>query len=59
MSKRWSYKVVEVKPQWLGIKPKQLEETLAALGHDVQITLRATPRDRAQGRIVVVDADVV
>ena len=32
MSKRWSYKVVEVKPQWLGIKPKQLEETLAPLG---------------------------
>jgi hypothetical protein len=32
MSKRWSYKVVEVKPQWLGIKPKQMEETLAALG---------------------------
>ena len=32
MSKRWSYKVVEMKPQWLGIKPKQSEETLAALG---------------------------
>ena len=32
MSKRWSYKVVEVKPQWLGIKPKQIEDTLASLG---------------------------
>lgn len=32
MSKRWSYKVVEVKPQWLGVKPKQLEEALAVLG---------------------------
>jgi phosphoglycolate phosphatase-like HAD superfamily hydrolase len=32
VSKRWSYKVVEMKPQWLGIKAKQLEETLAALG---------------------------
>ena len=32
MSKRWHYKVVEVKPSWLSIKPKQLEETLASLG---------------------------
>ena len=32
MSKRWAYKVVEVKPQWLGIKPKQIEETLAPHG---------------------------
>ena len=32
MSKHWAYKVVEVKPQWLGIKPKQIEETLAPHG---------------------------
>jgi hypothetical protein len=32
MSKRWSYKVVELKPQWLGIKPKQLEESPASPG---------------------------
>ncbi|TXH63981.1 MAG: DUF4177 domain-containing protein [Thermomonas sp.] len=32
MSKRWAYKVVEVKPQWLSIKPKQIEDALAALG---------------------------
>ena len=35
---------------------ERLMRLLTALGHDVQITLRATPRDRAQGRIVVVDA---
>lgn len=32
MSKRWNYKVVEVKPPFLGIKPRQVEETLAQLG---------------------------
>ncbi|MES2859738.1 MAG: DUF4177 domain-containing protein [Pseudomonadota bacterium] len=32
MSTRWSYKVVEVKPQWLGVKAKQVEETLVQLG---------------------------
>ena len=32
MSTRWQYKVVEVKPQWLGLKPKQLEEALAPRG---------------------------
>lgn len=32
MSKRWNYKVVEVKPTWLGLKPKQLEDALSQLG---------------------------
>lgn len=32
MSTRWSYKVVEVKSSWLGLKPKQIEETLVQLG---------------------------
>lgn len=32
MSKRWSYKVVEVKSSWLGLKPRQLEEALTQLG---------------------------
>lgn len=32
MSKRWSYKVVEVKPNWMGLKQKHFEETLASLG---------------------------
>ena len=32
MSKRWAYKVVEVKPQWLGLKAEQIEGTLAQLG---------------------------
>ncbi len=32
MSTRWSYKVVEVKPLWLAVKPKQVEETLVQLG---------------------------
>ncbi len=32
MSSRWTYKVIEVKPQWLGLKPKQIEDTLAPLG---------------------------
>jgi hypothetical protein len=29
---------------------------LTTLGQDVEITLKAKPRDRAHGRIVVVDA---
>ncbi len=32
MSKRWLYKVVMVKPQFLGLKPEQIEATLASLG---------------------------
>ena len=32
MSTRWNYKVVEVKSQWLGLKPKHIEESLAPLG---------------------------
>ena len=32
MSSRWNYKVVEVKPKWLSVNPKQVEETLAPLG---------------------------
>lgn len=32
MSTRWNYKVVEVKPHWLGMKSKHVEETLAQLG---------------------------
>lgn len=32
MSKRWQYKVVDLKPGFLGIKREQVEETLAALG---------------------------
>lgn len=32
MSKRWLYKVALVKPQFLGLKPEQVEATLASLG---------------------------
>ena len=32
MSRRWQYKVVEVKSRFFGLKPKQVEETLAQLG---------------------------
>lgn len=32
MSKRWNYKVVQIKPHWMGLKPSQIEETLAPLG---------------------------
>jgi hypothetical protein len=32
VSKRWLYKVVVVKPQFLGLKPEQVESTLASLG---------------------------
>ena len=32
MSTRWSSKVVEVKPQWLGVTAKHVEETLVQLG---------------------------
>ena len=32
MSSRWQYKVVEVKPAWIALKPKQIEDTLAPLG---------------------------
>lgn len=32
MSTRWSCKVVEIKPQWLGVKPKQVEDALNQLG---------------------------
>ncbi|HPW13939.1 MAG TPA: DUF4177 domain-containing protein [Thermomonas sp.] len=31
MSTRWNYKVVEV-TQWMGTKPKKIEETIAPLG---------------------------
>ncbi|GAB3358035.1 DUF4177 domain-containing protein [Lysobacter tyrosinilyticus] len=33
MSRRFNYKVVEVKPKFLGLRPKQLEETLSQLGN--------------------------
>ncbi|MDI1251952.1 DUF4177 domain-containing protein [Thermomonas sp.] len=32
MSSRWNYKVVQIKPYWLGLKPKQIEEILGPLG---------------------------
>ena len=32
MSQRWLYKVVTVKPNFFGLKPEQLETTLASLG---------------------------
>ena len=32
MSSRWNYKVVEVKPKWLTVNPKQIEEAIAPLG---------------------------
>ena len=32
MSSRWNYKVVEVKPKWLSVTPKMIEEVLAPLG---------------------------
>lgn len=32
MSKRWLYKVVMVKPKFLGLNPEQIEATLASLG---------------------------
>jgi hypothetical protein len=31
VSTRWNYKVVEV-TQWMGTKPKKIEETIAPLG---------------------------
>ncbi len=31
MSTRWNYKVVEV-TQWMGLKTKKIEETIAPLG---------------------------
>lgn len=33
MSKRFNYKVVEVKAKFPGLRPKQLEEVLASLGN--------------------------
>lgn len=33
MSKRWNYKVVEVKPKWLSVNPEQVEQVLAPLGN--------------------------
>ncbi len=38
---------------------ERLMRLLTALGQDVEITLKAKPRDRAHGRIVVVDANLV
>ncbi len=32
MSQRWLYKVVQVKPQFLGLKPEVIETTLVSLG---------------------------
>ncbi|MFN3702318.1 DUF4177 domain-containing protein [Thermomonas sp.] len=32
MSQRWLYKVVVLKPQFLGLKPETIESTLASLG---------------------------
>ncbi len=32
MSNRWSYKVVEVKPGWTGLKPGDVEDALLPLG---------------------------
>lgn len=32
MSRRWQYKVVEVKSHFFGLKPKQVEDVLAQLG---------------------------
>ena len=32
MNQRWLYKVVRVKPQFLGIKPEHIEAVLAPLG---------------------------
>lgn len=32
MSKRWQYKIVEVKTPFLGLKPAHVEEQLAQLG---------------------------
>jgi hypothetical protein len=32
MSRRWSYKVVEVKASFLGLKAAEIESTLGALG---------------------------
>ena len=33
MSNRWNYKVVEVKPKWLSVTPKMIEDVLAPLGN--------------------------
>ena len=32
MSKRWTYKVVDVKPKFLGLKPEDVQEALIQLG---------------------------
>lgn len=32
MSRRWQYKVLEVKPSWMGLKAANIEEKLAPLG---------------------------
>lgn len=32
MSKRWSYKAVQVKQKWSGIQPADIEATLTPLG---------------------------
>lgn len=32
MSSRFIYKVVEVKPKWLSVTPKMIEDVLAPLG---------------------------
>ncbi len=32
MSSRWNYKVVEVKPKWLSVTPKMIEDVLVPLG---------------------------
>ena len=32
MSKRWQYKVVEIKPQLFSVKPEHVEERLTQLG---------------------------
>ncbi|MHC9086506.1 DUF4177 domain-containing protein [Luteimonas sp. RIT-PG2_3] len=35
MSKRWQYKVVEVKPTWLGVKPEHIEAQLGLQGWEL------------------------
>lgn len=47
MSKRWQYKVVEVKPTMFGIKPEQIEAQLAQLGLQGWELVSVTPHGMA------------
>ncbi|MCC7634649.1 DUF4177 domain-containing protein [Stenotrophomonas rhizophila] len=46
MSKRWSYRTVEVKPSWMGLKPEDMQTELdrhGQLGWDPMNVLQTRP----------------